>query len=253
MRLASQEGSAGSPPTDSLRVIPTRSGVRVHLPARGDLDGVLAQLEARLAPEDALRGRAVTVDVAGRSLDVARLREIETLILDRLGASLLQVVEGRAPAGPRPRTDGAGPARSVRRQGRRPVEEPAGRRAPPSNGGLPLDMTPTLLVRRTVRSGQRVRFNGHVVVLGDVNPGAEIVASGDIIVMGTLRGVAHAGATGAPDAQVAALRLQPGQLRVGSVIGRAPDGGPQRPSVPEVARVRDGVLVVERFLAPGGE
>jgi septum site-determining protein MinC len=114
-------------------------------------------------------------------------------------------------------------------------------------------MAPTLLVRRTVRSGQRVRFNGNVVVLGDVNPGAEIVAAGDIVVMGTLRGVAHAGATGASDAQVVALRLQPVQLRVGSVIGRAPDGGVPHAAGPEAARVQDGVLVVERFAVQGGE
>ncbi len=121
---------------------------------------------------------------------------------------------------------------------------------PPADApaGLAVDLTPTLLVRRTLRSGQRVRYNGNVVVLGDVNPGAEIVAAGDIVVMGTLRGVAHAGATGSGDAVVAAFRLQPMQLRVGSVIGRAPDGQPARAEAPELARVRDGVLVIERFL-----
>ena len=58
------------------------------------------------------------------------------------------------------------------------------------------DRHPTLLVRRTLRSGQRVRFDGNVVVLGDVNPGAEITARGDIVVMGWIRGLAHAGADG---------------------------------------------------------
>jgi septum site-determining protein MinC len=105
----------------------------------------------------------------------------------------------------------------------------------------------TVLVKRTLRSGQRIRYNGNVVVLGDVNPGAEVVASGDIVIMGTLRGVAHAGATGNAEAIVAAFRLQPTQLRIGGVIGRAPDGGESRPDAPEVARVRGGVMLIERY------
>ncbi len=135
----------------------------------------------------------------------------------------------------------------------RPASPAAGRAHSAAAGvsaGLPADAAPTLLLRRTLRSGQRVRFHGNVVVLGDVNPGAEIVAAGDIVVMGTLRGVAHAGATGSTDAIVAAFRLQPTQIRVGAVIGRAPDGQATRPDTPEMARLRDGVLVIERYMPP---
>ncbi len=107
---------------------------------------------------------------------------------------------------------------------------------------------PTLLIRRTLRSGQRVRFYGNVVVLGDVNPGAEITAGGDIIVMGWLRGLAHAGSEGDGNAIVAAFRLNPTQLRIGEIIGRAPDHGEAvLPEVPEVAEVRDGRLVIDRW------
>lgn len=109
---------------------------------------------------------------------------------------------------------------------------------------------PTLLVRRTLRSGQRVRFNGNVVVLGDVNPGAEIRAGGDIVVMGWLRGLAHAGANGDDGAKVSAFRLDPTQLRIGPHIGRAPDHGEAlMPDIPEIAEVRDGHLVIDRWRA----
>lgn len=109
---------------------------------------------------------------------------------------------------------------------------------------------PTLLVRRTLRSGQHVRFDGHVVVLGDVNPGAEIRASGDIVVMGWLRGLAHAGAEGDDAAKVSAFRLDPTQLRIGPYIGRAPDHGESvLPDIPEIAEVRDGHLVIDRWRA----
>lgn len=107
---------------------------------------------------------------------------------------------------------------------------------------------PTLLIRRTLRSGQRVRFYGNVVVMGDVNPGAEITAGGDIVVMGWLRGLAHAGANGDQHAVVSAFRLNPTQLRIAHVIGRAPDQGEAvLPEVPEVAEVRDGHLVIDRW------
>ncbi|MBC7106160.1 MAG: septum site-determining protein MinC, partial [Firmicutes bacterium] len=72
----------------------------------------------------------------------------------------------------------------------------------------------TILVRRTLRSGQRLCYNGNVVILGDVNPGAEVVAAGNVIVMGVLRGVVHAGANGNEEAVVLAFRLRPTQLRI---------------------------------------
>lgn len=109
---------------------------------------------------------------------------------------------------------------------------------------------PTLLVRRTLRSGQRVRYSGNVVVLGDVNPGAEIWAGGDIVVMGWLRGMAQAGAEGNDSAKVSAFRLDPTQLRIGQHIGRAPDHGDAMVAdIPEVAEVRDGQLIIDRWQA----
>jgi septum site-determining protein MinC len=114
----------------------------------------------------------------------------------------------------------------------------------------PPDMT--LLIERTVRSGQSISYPGHVVVMGDVNPGAEIVAGGHIMVFGSLRGVAHAGALGDAHAVVTALRLSPTQLRIASHITRAPDGEEVRPHQPEVASISDGVIVIERYY-PGWE
>ncbi|MGI6692555.1 MAG: septum site-determining protein MinC [Limnochordia bacterium] len=95
----------------------------------------------------------------------------------------------------------------------------------------------TLLVKRTIRSGQRLHYDGNVVVMGDVNPGAEIVCTGDILVLGALRGVAHAGAEGKADAIVFAFRLEPTQLRIAHLISRAPDEKLPRPQGPEIARV----------------
>ncbi len=107
---------------------------------------------------------------------------------------------------------------------------------------------PTLLVQRSLRSGQNVNFDGNVVVLGDVNPGAEIIASGHVLVMGALRGMVHAGATGEDTATVTALTLSPTQLRIASHITRPPDGsGNEGHKPPETARIRENAVIIEPY------
>lgn len=102
----------------------------------------------------------------------------------------------------------------------------------------------------TVRSGQLITFDGNLVILGDVNPGAVVEATGNIIVMGLLRGVVHAGSDGNKKAIIAALGLNPTQLRIGDLITRSPDDekGIGTNLIPEVAYVKDNKLFVERFL-----
>lgn len=105
----------------------------------------------------------------------------------------------------------------------------------------------TILIQRTIRSGQSIRYPGNVVVMGDVNPGGEVIAGGNIIVMGHLRGVVHAGALGSEDAVVAAFKLQPTQLRIANHITRAPDGEEATPLQPEIAKIQNGVVVIEKY------
>jgi septum site-determining protein MinC len=107
-----------------------------------------------------------------------------------------------------------------------------------------------VVVRRTLRSGQAVQHAGHVTLIGDLNPGAEIVAGGDIIVFGRLRGIAHAGAMGDEEAIICALELAPSQLRIGAHIARPPDRG-RPPKMPEIASVQDDRIIVERWTKSG--
>lgn len=108
-----------------------------------------------------------------------------------------------------------------------------------------VDGEQAVLIRRTLRSGQSVRHPGHVVILGDVNPGAEVVAGGNVVVWGKLRGVVHAGAAGDHEAVVCALDLAPTQLRIGSHISVSPErkGKPR----PEMAYLRDEQFVAESW------
>ena len=106
----------------------------------------------------------------------------------------------------------------------------------------------TLIVRATVRSGQLISYEGNIVVIGDVNPGAFLSATGSIVVMGTMRGVAHAGAEGDYNAFIAAFNIQPTQLRIGDIITRSPDGHNSKATIPEMAVVKQGMIIVEPYL-----
>lgn len=113
---------------------------------------------------------------------------------------------------------------------------------------LPIDPeeqgTPGVMLRRTLRSGRTVHSRGHVIVYGDVNPGAQIVATGDIIVWGRLRGTVHAGAEGDMNAVICALDMSPNQLRIADLIATSPKDN-KRTIRPEVASVRDDHIIVE--------
>lgn len=102
-----------------------------------------------------------------------------------------------------------------------------------------------ILLHRTLRSGYSIRHPGHVTVIGDVNPGAEIVAGGNVIVWGRLRGVVHAGATGDEKAVVCALDLSPTQLRIAGHIAVSPERGGR--TYPEMAAIRDGQLIAQTW------
>ncbi|TCT27128.1 septum site-determining protein MinC [Melghiribacillus thermohalophilus] len=78
-------------------------------------------------------------------------------------------------------------------------------------------------VSKIVRSGQVVDVRGDLLLIGDVNPGGKISATGNIYVMGQLKGIAHAGANGDREAIIAASYMKPSQLRIADLISRSPD------------------------------
>jgi septum site-determining protein MinC len=101
----------------------------------------------------------------------------------------------------------------------------------------------SILLQRTLRSGFSLKHEGNVIVIGDVNPGAEIIAGGNVIIWGHLRGMVHAGAEGDQSAIVCALDLSPTQLRIADQIAVTPQrrGKPQ----PEMARLQNGQVIAE--------
>jgi septum site-determining protein MinC len=104
-----------------------------------------------------------------------------------------------------------------------------------------------LWVGRTLRSGTRIEFPGQVVVLGDVNPGAEVIADGSILVWGRVRGLVHAGANGDQAAVVCALEFSSPQVRIAGETAVPPErSGELRP---EKISLKDGRLQVEPWQA----
>lgn len=81
-----------------------------------------------------------------------------------------------------------------------------------------VDISETKFVQYSLRSGQKEEYQGSIVICGDVNPGAEIVAGGNIMVLGALRGVAHAGATGNTMAFISANYIDVTQIRIANLV-----------------------------------
>ncbi|HHV62805.1 MAG TPA: septum site-determining protein MinC [Firmicutes bacterium] len=215
----------------------TRDGMLIVIPKRREFEDIKRRLDEKLGGTGRFfDGGRVIIDLGDRWASEKMISELIDIV-ERRGLTVLKVV---GPFGVR-LVGGADTDLPSQSQSCEPVASPA------------IAAGNTLLVKRTLRSGQGINHPGNVVVLGDVNPGAEVIAGGDIIVMGTLRGVAHAGVTGNEGAIVVALRLLPTQLRVANVIARAPDERSKSPNTPEVARIRDGMIVIESYLTPGGK
>ncbi|HLN61285.1 MAG TPA: septum site-determining protein MinC [Symbiobacteriaceae bacterium] len=209
----------------------TRTGLVILLPEDGDFNLVCQRLRDKLAQGGRFfQGAEVTVQ-AGRRTFTETEQQALTAILQDHHMSLRAIGEGGDPVAE------AQAALRAAEQSRRSGTLPA--------AALLAESETALVVTKTLRSGQAVRHEGDVIILGDVNPGATVVATGHIVVMGALRGVAHAGCAGNTGALVAATKLRPTQLRIAHVIGRAPDEQENLQPVPEVARVRDGMIVVE--------
>jgi septum site-determining protein MinC len=194
----------------------------------------LRALEARLGASPAFfRGGRVALDVGGRGLSRSELEGARAL-LDRHQVELWAVVSSD------PATEAA--AQELGLVIELGLPEPRRPESVPEGGEEAVPVAEGLVVRRTLRSGQSLRHPGHIVVIGDVNPGAEVVAGGDIVVWGRVRGLVHAGALGDEGAVICALDLAPMQLRIAGTIARSPEERRRKP-VPEMATAHEGQIV----------
>lgn len=223
----------------------TREGLTITL-GPGSIESLLDDLGRHLQQRGAFfRGGMVAVQAGSRDITEAELRSVGDLLQSHEMVLRTVVTSSRATAavtealGLRLVMTGQAAAPEPAAARKRPVQ-PVERAAPSTDG------TRGMLVRRIVRSGQTIRHTGHVVVVGDVNPGGEVFAGGDIVVWGRLRGLAHAGCLGDSSAVVCALELTPQQLRIGKVVAR-PDETARADMQPETARVVADSIILEAW------
>ncbi|WP_209977989.1 septum site-determining protein MinC [Paenibacillus eucommiae] len=103
------------------------------------------------------------------------------------------------------------------------------------------------LVKGMVRSGQTLHHDGNLLFIGDVNPGGTITCTGNVYIMGSLRGMAHAGMDGDESAVIAASHMRPTQLRIASLISRSPDEWGIEEAFMEYAYVKDGKMEIDKL------
>lgn len=185
-----------------------------------DFEELLAELRARIVEvKNFFINSKIKIDVGKRELDVEEQETLIDIFKALPGLSVIEIIR-----------------ESIAVKNKATLEA----RSFADSSALP-----TLLLNRTLRSGQTIEYNGNIVVKGDVNPGAEVKAQGDILVFGALRGLAHAGATGSEDATITAWRLNPTQLRISNKICRAPDNELELPNKPEIALVQKGTILIK--------
>lgn len=199
-----------------------KSGLTLIIPETGSFESYLNELRNHLDhSKDFFKGAKITLKIGNRQL------------LDEEHAFLFQLISDAGMIVQQPKNDELETLKKDKKK--QPIDQ----------GNL----IPSVTIRKTVRSGQRIEYDGNIIVMGDVNPGAEIVASGDIVVLGKLRGTAHAGAKGDKKAEVFAFQIKPVQIRIGEVYTRAPEKEREKDSRyfgPEIAVIRNEQIVVEK-------
>ena len=216
--------------SDLISIKGGRDGLRMRFDDTAEWGSLVEQLERQLAQNQAFfSGARLTLDLGDRAISEAQLTELLGLMQHHgVAAEALS-------ANARESRNAARAAGITARPLPRYPDLPPG--VPPS-----APESEALLLTRTVRSGQVVRHSGHITLIGDVNPGGEVIAGGSVVVWGRLRGFVHAGALGNSEALVCAIELRPTQLRIADQIATAPKSS--GPHAPEVARIETGQIVV---------
>ncbi len=221
-----------------------REGLRIILrpePPFEDVQDALVHQLDRFG--DAFAGTGILLDVGERSLSDDELRRLQKLLYRRYGLEIRRVISD---------SDRTRQFAEILKLAAVPTLH---HRETAIEASQVVQTEIARVIRQTVRAGQVERFyEGSIMVLGDVNPGGEIVASGDIIVLGTLRGIARAGCLGDTSAIIVALQLVPTQLRIGSILGRSPstskslrDRNAEREKNTEIAHVVDDQIIIEEY------
>ena len=203
-----------------------KNGITIVLDKNVDFDILKNTLREKMKDAQSFFGDAKTaISFSGRTLseiEEAELLEIISLTTELSISFLADSEKEQAPRVPK------------KREQKNEIKE-----------NLTEEENLTIFHRGSLRSGQSIRFVGSVVVIGDINPGAEIVAEGNVIVMGTIKGLVHAGCSGNENCFISALSLQPTQLRISDIISFIPrDLSGKNKNYPSYAYAENGQIFI---------
>ena len=235
---------------DSIEFKGIRQGILVTLPENGNWLALTADLASRIdSQRDFFRGASIVLQLQSRGIKRNEIDQLITL-LDSREVKLVGILSTSATTqGVTQKLGLATDLNDLSVAPSRTAEVPVTEATPPPVAPAMSSIvhgTDGVLIRRTLRSGNTIQHAGHVVVIGDVNAGAEIIAGGDVVVWGHVRGIVHAGSPNNFDAVVCALNLEPTQLRIGGLISVSPNRKRRKPQ-PERAYIDGGKIHAEEW------
>ena len=184
----------------------TVNGLIIDMNKECDFQSILEQIENKiLSAGKFFDGASLTVKYRGRELTTFEESKVHSLLLDKTGAEI-KVFDKFNENDISEVNDDVKEQIKGKKDFFKDIEE-----------GI------TKFCKGTIRSGQLIKYDGNVVVVGDVNPGGVIIANGNVVVIGNLRGIVHAGADGNKMAYIIALNINPVQIRIANIITRSPD------------------------------
>jgi septum site-determining protein MinC len=210
-----------------IQIKATRDGFILVPDPKPSFQVIMNYMETRLQEShDFFYHSEMSLDLRNRPLGTNQILQLRKLLAEKAGVTLTEI---------RMEDDLVCRLNHSRVRSRAVTSKPTESR--------PQDRSP-MVVRSTCRSGTRIESTADCVILGDVNPGAEVIAVGDIIVFGSLRGVAHAGAAGDYSARIWALSIEPNQLRIADRVALPPRGNKPMPKRYEIAEIQDDMIQV---------
>ena len=269
-----------TPPVEAVRISSDDDVLLLELRENASFDAMRGNIRERFSEMETWRGRDARLDLRERPIDLFDLRRLVHVLKDDFDVTVAALycnqesltrfaerelklkVYPRLPEvdpveAPDPEPEIAAPeARTPATPHVVEIEEDLEEATAPTSSSMFGDSLyqesqteKVLTLKRSIRSGQKVRYAGDVIIYGDVNPGAEVIAGGNILVMGALKGLCHAGARGDDSALIIAFDCRPAQIRIGRKIAIPPERPTRAPKsyFPEIAWVRGGEILIEPY------
>ena len=213
------------------------NGLYLNVDTNESYTRILSHLKKILEDSGAFYKGSKIIGLTGQKFTYKQKAEIEELLFNQYGIEVESLEEelGEIRKTPEPE----------------PVQIPEPVNEPPPVFEKPVieqsKLSDTKFVFGTLRSGKSVHYPGNVILIGDINPGAEIIAEGNIVVMGRILGFVHAGSAGLESAVIVANLLKPTQIRIAKFISVPPsDDHSEHTLSPEIASVSKGIIKIEK-------